>query len=168
MVNQTSSFWSFTLCPTKSIFFRKFLMTSLHVIYGLALPLFQKPGYPYAFNHVQYAYQIPVIASYYCWRTFTSGCLQHCIDAKQQNIRCIASSLKFVWYGNMESKIEEKFTIEWKIFNMEWKWNRRKLPVWNMEKSSSIPCHTMHCRQHTSNKIAYQENFPVFFYTKYD
>ena len=26
---------------------------------------------------------------------------------------------------------------------MEWKWNGRKLPVWNMEKSSSIPFHTM-------------------------
>ena len=30
-----------------------------------------------------------------------------------------------------------------KIFSMEWKWNGRKLPVWNMEKSSSIPFHTM-------------------------
>ena len=30
---------------------------------------------------------------------FTSGCLQHCKGVKQQNIRCIASSLKFLWYG---------------------------------------------------------------------
>ena len=26
-------------------------------------------------------------------------------------------------------------------------WNRRKLPAWNMEKSSSIPFHTMSCLQ---------------------
>ena len=28
-------------------------------------------------------------------------------------------------------------------FSMEWKWNERKLPVWNMEKSSSIPYHAL-------------------------
>ena len=39
--------------------------------------------------------------------------------------------------------MEENFSMEWKIFGMEWKWNGRKLPVWNMEKSSSIPFHTM-------------------------
>ena len=33
--------------------------------------------------------------------------------------------------------------MEWKIFSMEWKWNGRKLPEWNMEKSFSIPFHTM-------------------------
>ena len=27
--------------------------------------------------------------------------LHHCKDAKQQNIRCIASSLKFLWYGSI-------------------------------------------------------------------
>ena len=67
--------------------------------------------------------------------------------AKQQNIRCIASSLKFLWYGSMEWNMEEnirmEWNMEWKIFGMEWKWNGRKLPVWNMEKSSSIPFHTM-------------------------
>ena len=35
--------------------------------------------------------------------------------------------------------------MEWKIFSMEWKWNGRKFPVWNMEKSSSILFHTMPC-----------------------
>ena len=57
----------------------------------------------------------------------------------------------------MEWNIEEKFSIkwnmerifsmEWKIFGMEWKWNGRKLPVWNTEKSSSIPfqpCPALH------------------------
>ena len=29
-------------------------------------------------------------------------CLQHCKGAKQQNLRYIASSLKFLWYGSME------------------------------------------------------------------
>ena len=48
---------------------------------------------------------------------------------------------------SMEWNMEENFSMEWnmerKIFGMEWKWNGRKLPVWNMEKSSSIPFHTM-------------------------
>ena len=39
--------------------------------------------------------------------------------------------------------MEENFSMEWKIFGMEWKWNGRKLPVWNMEKLSSIPFHTV-------------------------
>ena len=58
---------------------------------------------------------------------------------------CIASNLKFLWYVSMEWKLEENFTMEWKIFGMEWKWNGRKFPVWKMEKSSSIPFHTMPC-----------------------
>ena len=111
------------------------------MICGLALPLIQNTGYAFALNHVQYANQILVVASYYGWRTFTSGCLQHCKGAKQKNIRCVASSLKFLSYGSMEWNIEENFSMEWKIFGMEWKWNERKLPVWNMEKSSSIPYH---------------------------
>ena len=44
---------------------------------------------------------------------------------------------------SMEWNMEENFSMEWKIFGMEWKWNGRKLPVWNMKKSSSIPFHTM-------------------------
>ena len=44
---------------------------------------------------------------------------------------------------SMEWNMEENFSMEWKILGMEWKWNGRKLPVWNMEKSSSIPFHTM-------------------------
>ena len=46
---------------------------------------------------------------------------------------------------SMEWNMEENFGVEWKIFGMEWKWSGRKLPVWNMEKSSSIPFHTMPC-----------------------
>ena len=43
-------------------------------------------------------------------------------------------------------------------------WNRRKLSVWNKEKSVSITFHTMPCRQHKSNIIAYQVNLPVFLF----
>ena len=39
--------------------------------------------------------------------------------------------------------MEENFSMEWKIFILEWKWNRRKLTVRNMEKSSSIPYHAL-------------------------
>ena len=38
-------------------------MTSLDVIYGLALPPIQNPGNAYALNHVRYTYQIPILAS---------------------------------------------------------------------------------------------------------
>ena len=43
----------------------------------------------------------------------------------------------------MEENLGMEWNMEWKIFGMEWKWNGRKLPVWNMEKSFSIPFHTM-------------------------
>ena len=47
------------------------------------------------------------------------------MQLKQQNTRCMASTLKFLWYGRMEWNIEENFTMgwnmEWKIFSMEWK-----------------------------------------------
>ena len=33
-------------------------MTSLHVIYSLAVPSIQNYGYAYALNHVQYAYHL--------------------------------------------------------------------------------------------------------------
>ena len=49
---------------------------------------------------------------------------------------------------SMEWNMEENFSMEWKIFSMEWKWNGRKLPVWNMEKSSSIPYHALHASTH--------------------
>ena len=64
---------------------------------------------------------------------------------------------------NMEENFSMKWNMEWKIFSIEWKWNIRKLPVWNMEKSPSVPFHTMPCRQHKSNKIAYKANLSVFF-----
>ena len=56
-----------------------------------------------------------------------SDCLQHCKEAKQQNIRCIASSLKFLWYGSMEWNMEENFTMEWNgrfLYGMEMEWKK--------------------------------------------
>ena len=45
-------------------------------------------------------------------------------------------------------------------FSMEWKWNGRKLPAWNMEKLSSIPFQalpvTLRC--HRNVKGAQGEN----------
>ena len=43
--------------------------------------------------------------------------------------------------------MEENFCMEWKTFSMEWKWNGRKLPAWNVEKLSSIPCHALSTAQ---------------------
>ena len=61
----------------------------------------------------------------------------------------IAFSVKILWYGSTECNVEEHFSTkwntEWKIFSMEWKWNGRKLPVRNTEKSSSISFHTILC-----------------------
>ena len=96
------------------------------MICGLALPQFKiQAGLCIKSCAIRTVYQIPVVALWYCWRTFTSGCLPHCKGAKQQNIRCIASSLKFLWHGSMEWNMEENFSMEWnmewKIFGMEWK-----------------------------------------------
>ena len=48
---------------------------------------------------------------------------------------------------SMEWNMEENFSMEWnmawKIFGMEWKWNGRKLPVWNTEKSPVVPYHAL-------------------------
>ena len=54
---------------------------------------------------------------------------------------------------NMEENFSMEWNMEWKIFGMEWKWNGRKLPVWNMEKSSSIPFHTMPWSDLTSSRF---------------
>ena len=47
--------------------------------------------------------------------------------------------------------MEENFSMEWNMeenVSTEWKWYIRKLPVWNMEKLSSIPYHAL--SNHTS------------------
>ena len=44
---------------------------------------------------------------------------------------------------NMEENCSMEWNMEWKIFGMERKWNGRKWPVWNKEKSASNPFHTM-------------------------
>ena len=74
---------------------------------------------------------------------------QRC-KATKYTLLCFQSKIFLnLCYGSMEWNIEENFStewnMEWKILGMEWKWIGRKLPVWNMEKSSSIPMHTMPC-----------------------
>ena len=64
--------------------------------------------------------------------------------------------------------MEENYSMEWKIFSMEWKWNGRKLPVPYGIWKNRLPFHTIPCRQHKSNKIAYKVNLLVFFLTKYN
>ena len=71
--------------------------------------------------------------------------MQHCKDAKQQNIRCIAFSQKFFLFGSMEWNMEEKFSMEWNMeenFSMEWK------KISSMEYGKivfhSIPYHALH------------------------
>ena len=63
--------------------------------------------------------------------------------AKVQYKLSVALGLNLPWYGSMEWNMEETFSMEWKIFSVDWKWNGRKLPVWSVEKSSSIPYHAL-------------------------
>ena len=46
-----------------------------------------------------------------------------------------------VWNGIGKKILGMEYGM--KILGMEWKWNGRKLPVCNMEKSSSIPYHAL-------------------------
>ena len=63
---------------------------------------------------------------------------------KATNVRCIASSLKFLWYGSMEWNMEENFrmewNMEWKIFGMEWKWKKIASMEYGKIVFHSIPC----------------------------
>ena len=131
-------------------------MASLHDL-RFSLPPNSKSRLCYALNHAQYAYQIPVAASKCCWRTFTSGCLRHCKGAKQKNIRCIASSLKFLWYGSMEWNMKENFSMEWNIeenfrmeygmedfwYGMEMEWKKIASMEYGKIVFHSIPYHAL-------------------------
>ena len=44
---------------------------------------------------------------------------------------------------HMEKKFSMEWNMEWKIFSVERIWNGKNSAVWNMEKSSSIPFHSM-------------------------
>ena len=79
------------------------------------------------------------------------ACLQHCKGTKQQNIRCIASNLKFLWYGSMEWNMEENFSMEWNVeenFSMEWKifgmeWKKIASMEYGKIVFHSIPYHAL-------------------------
>ena len=118
------------------------MMTSLYVIFGLApqaptqFKILATSMYQTMCNvHTRYRLLHLCIVTL----TFTSGCLQHCKGAKY-TLHCFQSNFFFgmeVWNG-----IWKKLLV----------WNGRKLPVWNMEKSSSIPFHTMPCLLKTQEK----------------
>ena len=95
--NQTPSFSSFILYPIKSPSFQKLLMTSLHDLQFSPLPN-SKSRLRLCINLVQCAYQIPVIGSQYCWRTFTNGCLQH-FKATKYTLHCFQSEISLEWNG---------------------------------------------------------------------
>ena len=82
--------------------------------------------------------------------------------AKVQYKLRVASGLNLPWYVSMKRNMEANFSMEWnmewKIFRMEWKWNGRKLPVWNMEKTSSIPFHIMPCLEVTFYSLILFQN----------
>ena len=67
--------------------------------------------------------------------------------AKAQCKLRVASGFNLLWFRSMEWNMEEKFSMKWRMesnmFSMEWKWNGRKMPVWNMLKLSSIPYHAL-------------------------
>ena len=120
--NQTPSFWSFILCVIKSPSFQKLLMTSSHDL-RFSLPPYSKFRLRLCIKSC--AICIPDTGC--CiWELFAHlherllTTLQRC---KATNIRCIASSLKFLWYGSMEWNMEENFGMEWNMeenFSMEW------------------------------------------------
>ena len=95
-----------------------------------------------------FKYRIRCIVPYYLPLQATTGKGTLNVAKVQYKLR-VAYGLNLPWYGSMKWNMEEnssmEWNMEWKIFSMEWKWNGRKLPVWNIEKSSSIPFHTMLC-----------------------
>ena len=128
--NQTPSFWSLILCTIKSPSFQKLLMTSLHDL--RFSPPHNSKSRPRLWKMCNMHTRYRSLHRSIVGAPSRVGCLQHCKGAKQQNIRCIASSLKFVWYESLEWSMEESLV-----------WNGRKLSVWNMEKLSSISYHAL-------------------------
>ena len=85
------------------------------------------------------------------WATTCKSSLN--VSKVQYKLR-VASGLNLPWYGNMEWNMEESFS-------MEWNWNGRKLPVWNMEKSSSVPFHTTPCTCTQESKLTFLTTCPT-------
>ena len=75
----------------------------------------------------------------YCLPSRATTCKGMLYVAKLQYKLRVASGLNVPLYESMKWNMKENFSIEWKIFSMKWKWNERKLPVSNIEKSSSFP-----------------------------
>ena len=139
MQNQTPSFWSFILCPIKSSSFREFLMTLLHVMYGFAP--FSQPKILATPMHLTMCK-----VHTRCGRCiFVLLCARSRVVtyniAKMQNIRCIASTLKVLWY-EVWNGIWKKILVWNKIRNGRfWVWNGRKLQygIWK----NRLPFHSL-------------------------
>ena len=75
-------------------------MTSLHVICCLAPYPIHNPGNAYASNHVQCAYQIPVVASLYRYVHLHQWLLTTLQRCKIYNALLLVK--KFFWHGSIE------------------------------------------------------------------
>ena len=117
---------------------------SLHVVFGLAQ---QTPnlGYASILNHEDCIYQIPFL--HLCIVTRTTSHIHEWLLTLQwcKIYVALLPVLNFfsmeVWNGIWKKTVV--WNTEWKIFSMEWQSNGRNLPVWNMEKLSSISFHSM-------------------------
>ena len=132
--NHTLSFWSFILCPIKSPFFQKLLIPSLHD-FRFSPPPNSKSRLrlcikPCAICIPDTGRCILVLLAHLHERLLTA--LQRC-KATKYTLHCFQSKISLVWNGIWKKILvwNGKFLV----------WNGRKLPVCNMEKSSSIPYH---------------------------
>ena len=83
--------------------------------------------------------------------TTTLPSLQQCIDKmsylnQMYEKKAMARAWAFAWLASTDMEVWNgiwKKILVWNGRFLVWNGNGRKLPVWNMEKSSSIPFHTM-------------------------
>ena len=77
----------------------------------------------------------------YCLPSRATSCKGTLNAAKVQYKLRVVFGVNLLRYESMEWNIEENFNMEWNGRFLVW--NGRKLPVWNMKKSSSISCHAL-------------------------
>ena len=106
-------------------------------------PPTRNPGYAYALNHVQYAYQTPVAASLILLTHLHEPSLTTLqrYKAAKYTLHCFQSKICLVWKYGMEWNMEDYVSMDWKIFSMEWK----KIASMEYEKIvfHSIPFHAL-------------------------
>ena len=81
----------------------------------------------------------------YCLPSRATSCKGAFNAAKVQYKLRVVFGVNLLRYESMEWNIEENFSMEWNGRFLVWNgiWNGRKLPVWNMKKSSSISYHAL-------------------------